>query len=44
MLLSTPDQVQRRNGTKVKLLPRLSARVELQETLKLLQRKEMLLL
>ncbi|KAL5397386.1 hypothetical protein PMIN06_005546 [Paraphaeosphaeria minitans] len=44
MLLSTPNQVQRRNGTKVKLLPRTAAKTELRETLKILQRKEMLLL
>lgn len=44
MLLSKPNQVQRRNGTQVKLLPRIPAKTEIQETLKLLQRKEMLLL
>jgi hypothetical protein len=44
MLLSLPNQVQRRNGTTVKLLPRIPAKTELRETLKLFQRKEMLLL
>ncbi|OAG12354.1 uncharacterized protein CC84DRAFT_1159686 [Paraphaeosphaeria sporulosa] len=44
MLLSTPEQVRRRNGTRVKLLPRIPAKIELRETLKLFQRKEMLLL
>jgi hypothetical protein len=44
MLLSTPDRVQRKNGTQVKLLPKVSAKVELKETSKLVLRKEFLLL
>ena len=35
-----PDQVQRRNGTKVKLLPKLPAKEEITETLKLFYRPE----
>lgn len=44
MLLSPPQKVQRRNGTSVKLLPRIPAAVELKATLKLMLRKEFLLL
>ncbi|UPX16442.1 uncharacterized protein EKO05_0006841 [Ascochyta rabiei] len=44
MLLSNPEKVQRKNGTKVKLMPKIPAKVEFAETLKLLLRKEMLLL
>lgn len=44
MLLSTPDKAQRKNGTKVKLLPKVPAKLELKETSKLLLRKEFLLL
>ncbi|KAF2791865.1 hypothetical protein K505DRAFT_247965 [Melanomma pulvis-pyrius CBS 109.77] len=44
MLLSPPQKVQRRNGTNVKLLPRIPVAVELKATLKLLLRKEFLLL
>ncbi|PVH95664.1 MFS general substrate transporter [Periconia macrospinosa] len=44
LLLSNPEQVQRRNGTKVKPLPRIPAKVEAKEALKLMLRKEFLLL
>ncbi|KAF1998132.1 MFS general substrate transporter [Amniculicola lignicola CBS 123094] len=44
MLLSPPDKVQRHNGTKVKRLPQIPAMQELKETLKIFQRKEMILL
>ncbi|KAJ4987136.1 duf895 domain membrane protein [Stagonosporopsis vannaccii] len=44
MLLSNPEQVQRKNGTKVKTMPKIPAKVELKETLRLLLRKEMFLL
>ncbi|KAH7110900.1 major facilitator superfamily domain-containing protein [Dendryphion nanum] len=43
MLLASPDKVQRRNGTQVKLLPKLPAKVELTETMKLMLRKEFIL-
>ncbi|OAL47410.1 MFS general substrate transporter [Pyrenochaeta sp. DS3sAY3a] len=44
MLLSPPHKVQRRNGTKVKLLAKIPAKEELKETLKLASRKEFFLL
>ena len=44
MLLSNPEQIQRKNGTKVKTMPKIPAKTELTETMKLLLRKEMLLL
>ena len=44
MLLSNPDKVQRRNGTQVKPLPKVPAKLELKETTKLMLRKEFLLL
>ncbi|KAF2017507.1 MFS general substrate transporter [Aaosphaeria arxii CBS 175.79] len=44
MLLSPPEKVQRRNGTKVKLLPHVPAGEEIRETLKLMLRKEFFLL
>lgn len=44
MLLSNPEKVQRRNGTKVKPLPRIPAKIEAIETLKLMRRREFLLL
>lgn len=43
MLLSTPDKVQRRNGTKVRPLPKVPAKEELRETSKLMLRKEFFL-
>lgn len=44
MLLSPSHKVQRTNGTKVKVLQRLPDKVELAETLKLMLRKEFLLM
>ncbi|KAF2680761.1 hypothetical protein K458DRAFT_344517 [Lentithecium fluviatile CBS 122367] len=44
LLLSNPEQVQRRNGTRVKLLQKIPAKMEMLETLKLMVRKEFLLL
>jgi hypothetical protein len=44
MLLSPPHKVQRRNGTKVRPIDKVPARIEFQETGKLLLRKEFLLL
>lgn len=44
MLLSTPNKVQRRNGTKVKQIPPIPAKAEMQATLKLMLRKEFILL
>lgn len=44
MLLSPPHKVQRRNGTKVKLLAKIPAKEEVKETLKLASRKEFFLL
>jgi len=44
LLLSNPDKVQRKNGSKIHTLPRIPASIEFKETMKLMLRKEFLLL
>ncbi|EHY58949.1 hypothetical protein HRR83_001788 [Exophiala dermatitidis] len=44
MLLSPPQKVQRGNGTKVQLVERVADSIELKETLRLMLRKEFILL
>jgi hypothetical protein len=43
-LLSNPDKVQRKDGSKIHALPRIPASIEFRETMKLMLRKEFLLL
>ncbi|KAM0706965.1 hypothetical protein Q7P35_006296 [Cladosporium inversicolor] len=44
LLLSNPDKVQRRDGSKIPTLPRIPASIEFKETMKLMLRKDFLLL
>ena len=44
LLLSNPTKVQRRDGSKVHTLPRIPASIEFKETMKVMLRKEFLLL
>lgn len=44
LLLSNPDEVQRRDGSEIHTLPRIAASIEFKETMNLMLRKESLLL
>lgn len=44
LLLSNPDKVQRRDGSRVHTLPQVPALIEFKETMKLMLQKEFLLL